>query len=117
MLQAQVQTISDKDAALEAARAAEQQLRKQLASASSSSTSAREAHAEAESLRQQLEESVRKYSTAKQARERAMSEVSRIHGSQCGMPWGNEYILASLNPVPCVAMPKCLFLKCITVSW
>ena len=74
---------NDKDAALEAARAAEQQLRKQLASASSSSTAVREAHAEAESLRQQLEESVRKYSTAKQARERAMSEVSQIHGCQC----------------------------------
>ncbi len=68
--------IADKEAAVEAAQAAEQQVRKQLTSTSTSGEALKEAQAEADSLRQQLEESVRKYSTVKQARERAMTEAS-----------------------------------------
>lgn len=61
---------------MEAAQAAEQLVRKQLTSTSTSGETLKEAQAESESLRQQLEESVRKYSTVKQARERAMTEAS-----------------------------------------
>jgi len=68
--------IAEKEAAVEAAEAAEQQVRKQLTSTSTSGEALKDAQAEADSLRQQLEESVRKYSTVKQARERAMTEVS-----------------------------------------
>ncbi len=67
--------IAEKEAAVEAAQAAEQQVRKQLTSTSTSGEALKEAQAESDSLRQQLEESVRKYSTVKQARERAMTEV------------------------------------------
>ncbi len=68
--------MAEKEAAVEAAQAAEQQVRKQLTSTSTSGEALKEAQAESDSLRQQLEESVRKYSTVKQARERAMTEVS-----------------------------------------
>ncbi len=75
-MQAQRGVIAEKEAAVEAAQAAEQQVRKQLTSTSTSGEAFKEAQAEADSLRQQLEESVRKYSTVKQARERAMTEAS-----------------------------------------
>ncbi len=68
--------MAEKEATVEAAQAAEQQLRRQLSSSSTSGAALREAQAESDALRQQLEESVRKYSTVKQARERAMTEVS-----------------------------------------
>lgn len=68
--------IAEKEAAVEAAQAAEQQAAKQLTSTSTSAEALKEAHAEADSLRQQLEESVRKCSTVKQARERAMTQAS-----------------------------------------
>ncbi|KAL0055371.1 hypothetical protein WJX82_011399 [Trebouxia sp. C0006] len=74
-IQAQRGVIAEKEAAVEAAQAAEQQVRKQLTSTSTSTEALKEAQAESDSLRQQLEESVRKYSTVKQARERAMTEV------------------------------------------
>lgn len=74
-LQAQKEATVAREAALETAQAAEQQLRQQLSSSSSSGAALREAQAESESLRQQLEESARKYTTVKQARERAMTEV------------------------------------------
>ena len=74
-MQAQKHLTADRDAALGAAQAAVQRLQKQLETDASAGTSMREAQAESESIRQQLEESMRKYSTVKQARERAMSEV------------------------------------------
>lgn len=74
--QAQREVLAEKETAVAAAQAAEEQLRKQMSSSATSSTALREAQAEAESLSQQLEESARKYNTVKQARERAMSEVS-----------------------------------------
>ena len=79
LLQAQKEATVEKEAALEAAQAAEQQLRRQLSSSASSSTALREAQTESESLRQQLEESARKYNTVKQARERAMTEVTHVY--------------------------------------
>ena len=75
-MQAQRGVIAEKEAAVEAAQAAEQQACKQLTSTSTSGEALKEAQAESDSLRQQLEESVRKYSTVKQARERAMTEAS-----------------------------------------
>ena len=77
--QAQKEAILAREAALESAQAAEQQLRQQLSSSSSSSAAMRETQAESESLRQQLEESARKYNTVKQARERAMTEVIALN--------------------------------------
>lgn len=74
-VQTQKHLTADRDAALGAAQAAVQRLQKQLETDASAGTSMREAQAELESIRQQLEESMRKYSTVKQARERAMSEV------------------------------------------
>ncbi|KAA6416990.1 MAG: hypothetical protein FRX49_13052 [Trebouxia sp. A1-2] len=78
-VKAQRGVIAEKEAAVEAAQAAEQQAAKQLTSTSTSAEALKEAHAEADSLRQQLEESVRKCSTVKQARERAMTQARSRH--------------------------------------
>lgn len=78
-MQAQKNLTAEKDAAMEAAHAAVQRLQKQVDSDASANTGLREAQAESESLRQQVEESMRKYSTVKQARERAMSEVNTLN--------------------------------------
>lgn len=59
-----------------AAEAHIQQLDQQLAAAGGVNCQLREAQAETEALRQQLEDAVHKCNTAKQARERALSEVS-----------------------------------------
>ena len=80
-LQAQKEATLAREAELETAQAAGQQLRQQLSSSSSSSAALREAQAESEALRQQLEESARKYNTVKQARERAMTEVIALKPS------------------------------------
>ena len=82
---AQTEVMAARNAAVEAAQQAEQQLRQQLNSSSTSSAAVREAQAEAEALRQQLEESIRKYNTVKQARERAMTEV--VLCSACTENW------------------------------
>ena len=76
--QAQKHALADKHSALEAAEAAVQRLQRQLDSDASAGTSLREVQTESESLRKQMEESMRKYTTVKQARERAMSEVNLI---------------------------------------
>ena len=81
-LQAQKEATLAQEAELETVQAAEQQLRQQLSSSSSSSAALQEAQAESESLRQQLQDSARKYNTVKQARERAMTEVSALKTCQ-----------------------------------
>lgn len=81
-LQAQKEANLAQEAELETVQAAEQQLRQQLSSSSSSSAALQEVQAESESLRQQLQDSARKYNTVKQARERAMTEVSALKTSQ-----------------------------------
>lgn len=75
-MQAQKVLVSEMAADLEAAQTARRDLQRQVASSSSAGPALHEAQAAADILRQQLEEAMRKYSTVKQARERAMSEVS-----------------------------------------
>ena len=81
-MQALGEALAAKEVALVAAESQRQQLEQELAAAGCVGAQLKETQAEVQALRQQVEDAVHKYNTAKQARERALSEVGVLHTLQ-----------------------------------
>lgn len=84
-LQVQKEALAAKIQTLAAAEQAHQQLEQQLAAAGGHTRELQDALAEADALRQELQDAQHRCNTAKQARERALSEVSAGSLALAGM--------------------------------